>query len=514
MDAVINGHRVSPGGPPAVVLEEQNARRRHLGALAVADPLVLRDCTAEQIQAMLSAATCATRNRIWEKVAVHDRLQALLDALTELQTDDAILQLSLLDSLETGVAYDVERDIYQGSVVHGFPALLRKAAAHLIDENATELNGVHGRIRLTLRPRSPVAIIAPWNAPVPTIGPKLLVALLCGCCVIVKSSEHAPSSIGMFVTTLSRHLPAGVVQLATGGAHVGSQLLASPSIGAVQFTGAASTASKISVAGASALRPLLAECGGSNCAILLDGANVKSAARHVAMGVLMLNGQWCMGISRLLLPRRGHIAEQFLDELRRFMKTSVCFVNAGVSHVRTGEATQAPPLFLLGPLAFAGHAAYLRGRISCLGGRVEEMAIRDLSPDHPLCDPCVMLPTLIHGVDPLHPAATHELFGPIALVHLYDDVSHAVEWANLATGQLACYVFGPNAGLGEASLVSSRIDTGMVMWNGVTFSFELVDNDEPLVEFVGTAGVGRDGNASALISFFTSRQLSGCVAAE
>ena len=413
------------------------------------------------------------------------------------------------------------------------------------------------------RPQSPVLIIAPWNVPCGTIVPKLFVALLCGCHVVVKPSEYAPTSISRMCQTIHRTLvrsgfstDGSVLQLVLGGAKVGSALVAACEIRCVQFTGAPKTAANVASGCAARLKPLLAECGGSNSLIVCDDADLVGAVRYCAMGLLTLNGQWCMGVSRVLVHHS--VRDAFLHALKSYLRDRVRLmmhesdivgsapVGAAPPPPRTAkggmdvpaESTVAAAVTLpLGPLSTDFHADTLRQAVSFLvassslsrqGGDTDRPP--GPSPLVPLVDlqeiwtrpgparvaemkdagtrcTCTALPhTFFTPVAVLEPDArlssVTELFGPACSVHSFSTDDDAVRLSNLSPGQLACFVFSRD--VERARHIGFQLHTGMVMVNSANFAMEVGDQSMDVAcDFWGSAGVGTDGTGAAVAKFFS-----------
>src|SRR4029453_7291162 len=88
-------------------------------------------------------------------------------------------------------------------------------------------------------PLGVVAAVTAWNFPAVLATRKLGAALAAGCTVVLKASEFAPATARLIVEVLAEAgLPAGVVNLLFGDpVSVTEQILASPVVKALTFTG-------------------------------------------------------------------------------------------------------------------------------------------------------------------------------------------------------------------------------------------------------------------------------------
>merc|ERR1711879_422309 len=204
-----------------------------------------------------------------------------------------------------------------------------------------------------------------------------------GCPVIVKPSEIAPTGLEIFLTALTRAgLPPGVLQWLHGGADTGDALVNDSRIRVVHFTGSASTGKQIAQACAQRFVPLLMECGGSNVAIVLKDANLGVAAKAITQGLTVLNGQWCAGVSRILVHEALH------DEI-------VAHILTNIRQMKIGSAEDSATEF--GPLSHLKHLQLMNETLTELqskGGILHQLANLIEGKDG-----FFFPPTLVSGLD-------------------------------------------------------------------------------------------------------------------
>lgn len=87
------------------------------------------------------------------------------------------------------------------------------------------------------RPIGPVAAITPWNAPIYIGVAKIATALRAGNTVVLKPSPYTPLSTLMVGQLLSEILPAGVLNVISGGDDLGPLLTTHALIRKISFTG-------------------------------------------------------------------------------------------------------------------------------------------------------------------------------------------------------------------------------------------------------------------------------------
>lgn len=94
-----------------------------------------------------------------------------------------------------------------------------------------------GRLLVLRVPHGVVAAITPWNAPVILAVLKLVPALLTGNTLVIKPSPLVPLTVTRLLSTVAAALPAGVLNVVTGGGEVGDALVRHPAVRKVAFTG-------------------------------------------------------------------------------------------------------------------------------------------------------------------------------------------------------------------------------------------------------------------------------------
>ncbi len=303
----------------------------------------------------------------------------------------------------------------------------------------------------TLVRRDPVgvcALVAPWNFPINLVVVKLAPALLAGCTVVVKPAPSTPLSIRFVVDACeAAGLPAGVVNLVTGGAGTGDALVRHPGVDKVAFTGSTSVGRRIAAACGELLRPVTLELGGKSSAIVLPDADLDAMASVLVRSCLRNTGQTCYISTRILAP-----ASRYDEVVER--------VTATVAAAPQGDPTD--PATVFGPLATrAQYDSVLRhldtaraeGARVVLGGGPADVERG-----------WFVQPTVLADVTPEMTVAREEVFGPVLTVLRYDTVDEAVAIANDTAYGLGGIVFSADA---DAALaVAERIDTGSV---GINF---------------------------------------------
>ena len=326
--------------------------------------------------------------------------------------------LAAADSLDTGVS-----PFITGALIGARIGLLEVVCSQIESEFAhTEHTTSIGPVDQWRLPWGPAAIFIPWNAPASTAIMKTGDALAAGCPVIIKPSEWAPHFSASFAEAVeAAGLPEGLVQIVHGDRTVGERIVNDRRIAAVSYTGGVAGGTAVAEACARQLKPVDLELSGNNPVVALPTADPSLVAAQVAMGMLFLNGQICIGPRRLVVPASQ--VDAYVAALAGALET-----------VKIGPSDD--PTTTLGPLCHAGHVSRIEAQIAeleSLGCVVRRFGRRPDGAGHFL-QPAVVLAD--KGAQ-----LREEIFGPVVLVRTYDDVDEAVRIANDHPYGLSAYIF-------------------------------------------------------------------------
>ncbi|MBN3754342.1 aldehyde dehydrogenase family protein [Paraburkholderia sp. Tr-20389] len=299
-------------------------------------------------------------------------------------------------------------------------------------EEASRISGkvhqgiVAGSTRLSLpTPLGVVVAITPWNFPAVLVGRKLGAALAAGCTVVLKASEFTPYSARAIVQTLvDAGLPDGVVNLIYGDpAAISKQLLASPVVKAVSFTGSTHVGKQLAaLAAQNLIRPIF-ELGGHAPVIVWSDADIDKVVQVTAPAKFGSAGQSCVAPTRYLVHHSVH------DKLVKALVEKAKTYRLG--HGEEEGAT-------LGPVAHGGRVASFlqlvddavsKGAVVETGGKKLERAGFFVEP------------TVLSSVSRDAEILTEEPFGPVATIQSIETVDEAIELANASPYSFAAYIF-------------------------------------------------------------------------
>ena len=174
------------------------------------------------------------------------------------------------------------------------------------------------RDKFAMSIRQPIGVcsmITPWNFPMAIPSWKIIPALVCGNTVVLKPSELTPLSAVNFVKVLEEAgVPAGVVNMVTGGPSVGETLTTHPDVSVVSFTGSTAVGKLVNQNAAPFFKKVHLEMGGKNAIMVMDDANLELALEGCLWGGFGTTGQRCTAASRVIVHEKVHdrFVEQFV----------------------------------------------------------------------------------------------------------------------------------------------------------------------------------------------------------
>jgi 1-pyrroline-5-carboxylate dehydrogenase len=302
------------------------------------------------------------------------------------------------------------------------------------------------RNRSVLRPYGVFGVIAPFNFPVALAAGMSSAALVAGNTVVLKPSGEAPrSGHALARAYLDAGLPDGVFGLVHGGPATGAAL-AGGDVDGIAFTGSAQVGRALGRRLAEGLypRPVLAEMGGKNPAIVTAAADLEKAAEGIARAAFGFSGQKCSACSRAIA------AAEVYDELVERLAAIAAAYRVGDPSDREAQT---------GPVA--NQAAVERF----------ERAVAETRRDGAVAAGGEVLggggyfvaPTIATGLPVGHRLTRDELFLPFLTVSRVGDLAEALAEANAVPYGLTAGVFSEDPA--EVERFLDEIEAGVVYVN-------------------------------------------------
>ena len=292
------------------------------------------------------------------------------------------------------------------------------------------------------------ALISPWNFPLGLVMVKLAPALIAGCTVVIKPAAETPLDLRVLLeAAVAAGIPAGVINVITGGRETGSLLVQHPLVDKVAFTGSTEAGRIIAQQCGSLLRPVTLELGGKSAAILLDDVDLDYFGTMLNRTCLRNTGQTCYNSTRILAPRSryGEIVE---------------LVAGVVASTKQGDPLELDTVY--GPTVSARQRDRVEGYIAL--GRAEGATVATGGGRPAFDRGFYVQPTVFSDVDNRMRIAQEEIFGPVLVVIPFDDDSDAARIANDSQFGLGGSIF--SADESRAAALARTIETGSI---GVNF---------------------------------------------
>jgi coniferyl-aldehyde dehydrogenase len=297
--------------------------------------------------------------------------------------------------------------------------------------------------------------------------------------VIIKPSDYTPASAEVLQRMVGGAFPEDLVAVSVGGLTLAREF---PTLrwDHLLYTGSPAIGREVARAAAGNLVPVTLELGGKCPAVFAPGSVDAASVRSVVGTKLIKNGQMCISVDYVLVPRAqvdafvSHAERYVTQELPEYASSADC----------TGIITER---HLERITAMAVEARDSGARVISLGGTGDPQT---------RCLPLTLV------VDPpAHLRIMHEeIFGPILPVIPYDDLQDAVGWINAGERPLGLYVYSQDPQVAEGVL--ERTSSG-----GACVNVCAVQGALPSLGFggVGQSGSGRHHGIEGFREFSNPR---------
>lgn len=166
-----------------------------------------------------------------------------------------------------------------------------------------------------LRPFGVWGVISPFNFPLALSGGPSIGALITGNTVVLKpSNTGALMALEFYSVMREAGLPEGALHVVTGGDEVGDHLAHHDDLDGLTFTGSYPVGMYLyRTVNEKRPKPVAAEMGGKNPAIVTKSADLDVAVQGVARGAFGLSGQKCSATSRVYVE--APVYDEFVSKL-------------------------------------------------------------------------------------------------------------------------------------------------------------------------------------------------------
>ncbi|MEP6642924.1 MAG: aldehyde dehydrogenase family protein [Acidobacteriaceae bacterium] len=412
------------------------------------------------------------RSGPWRKMSASERGR-LIWRLADL-LEKNIEEFAELETLDNGKPIFESRYVDMPMVID----VLRYFAGWATKIQGETVNTIETAFTYTLRePVGLVGLIIPWNFPLLLASWKLGPALACGNTVILKPAEQTSLSTLRFgELAIEAGIPAGALNIVTGGPATGKAIVSHPGIDKIAFTGSTAVGKEIMRGAADTLKRITLELGGKSPNIVFADSDIDSAVKGAINGIFYGKGEVCNAGSRLFVERR--VQDEFLEKLVARAK-------------KLQPADPLHPKTRLGAIVSHEQMQTVLGYIEA--GKQEGAKLiaggTRVSVDNG--KGYFIEPTIFGGVTNEMKIAQEEIFGPVLATLSFDDVDQVVELANRNPYGLAAAVWTND--IKKAHTVSRLLKAGTVWIN----TYGLMDAALPFGGYK-SSGFGRELGAHAI----------------
>lgn len=334
-----------------------------------------------------------------------------------------------------------------------------------------------------MRPIGVWGIIAPFNFPAAILVGMSIGALITGNTTVLKPSSDAPIIGYKFAEIMKEAgLPKGVLNFITGsGSKIGQTMINSKDVGGIVFTGSREIGHKIiKEFNKVKLRPVIAELGGKNSAIVTENADIEKAIEGITRSAFGYSGQKCSACSRVYVQKS--IKNEFVKRLIERTK-----------NLKVGSPLE--PTTFLGPLinsiAYKNYQKYVKiaskdgGKI-LIGGSIKEY--------DELRHGYYVEPMIVNDLPKNHKLFREELFVPILCIMEYEDFEEALELSNDSAYGLTAGIYSNKEQ--EINRFLDNIECGVIYVNrsiGATTGAMVGSQSFGGWKYSGTTGKGTGG---------------------
>lgn len=270
-------------------------------------------------------------------------------------------------------------------------------------------------------PLGVVLIIGPWNYPFQLLINPLIGAIAGGNCAVLKASEFAPATASVMKKIIETTFPPAYILYAEGdGATIVSGMMKDFVFDHVFYTGSTAVGKIIYGMAAEKLVPVTLELGGKSPCVVEADANIKVAAKRIALTKFSNAGQMCVAPDYLLVHQS--IKNKLLDELKKYI---IAFYGDNeADHYNYGK--------LVNEKQFNRVMSYLKSGNIIYGGNVDKEKL-------------YIQPTLLDNVYIHDTVMKDEIFGPILPIISFNTNEEALAIIEQNKNPLAFYIFTSSA---------------------------------------------------------------------
>ena len=324
--------------------------------------------------------------------------------------------------------------------------------------------------------------ITPWNFPVLLAIWKIAPALLAGNTMVLKPSPYTPLCTLKLGEVLRDVLPAGVLNIVSGGNDLGAWMTSHPDIRKISFTGSTATGRKIMESSSANLKRITLELGGNDPAIVMPDVDVEAVAKELFWASFQNSAQFCVAAKRV------YIHKDIYDHMSKALTEYA-------SSIKIGDGSEQGTD--LGPIQNKMQFEKLKDLLADARSNNLNFFLGGDIPDGigyfvPI--------TLVDNPPEESRVVTEEAFGPVLPLLKFDDIDDVIRRANDSEYGLAGSVWSND--VAAARKIAERMEVGTV-WINEIHSFS------PHIAFGGhkQSGIGIENALDGLREYTNSQTI-------
>ncbi len=269
--------------------------------------------TENDLKEMISHASAA--QKLWEQYSVDERVKCVLK-IRDYLVEDAV-------RIAETISRDNGKTRIDALATEVLPAAMavsyycKNAKRFLSDKKLRAGNVIliNKRSKIVRIPFGVVGIISPWNYPFSIPFSEVVMGLLAGNAVILKTaSETQMVGLALKEAIGSANLPKGIFQFINLPGKIAGDVFLENGIDKIFFTGSVASGKYLMEKAAKTLTPLCLELGGNDAMIVCEDADPYRAAMGALWAGFQNAGQSCGGVERIYVHQK--IYDLFMNILR------------------------------------------------------------------------------------------------------------------------------------------------------------------------------------------------------
>ena len=271
--------------------------------------------------------------------------------------------------------------------------------------------------KIMKEPLGVVLIIGPWNYPLQLLFNPLIGAVAAGNCVVLKPSEFAPATAAIMKKIIEEAFAKDFVLYVEGdGGKVIPEMMNDFTFDHIFYTGSTAVGKIIYKMAAEKLVPVTLELGGKSPCVVESDANIKVAARRIAMTKFSNCGQMCVAPDYVLVHETQQVA--LVAELKKCILDF--FGDKPEESYSYGK--------IINEKQFNRILQYLQQGTIAYGGRTNKELL-------------FIEPTIMENIQLTASIMQEEIFGPVLPIIVFNNKAAAMEIISQHKNPLAFYVF-------------------------------------------------------------------------